>query len=285
MRLQILKDPFVVDLSTGCLQVHIVDDAYTTVARMRVRNTFRETYNPKQPLLSGCATVQFEEYPGLPSGDNPCGPLVAMRILEMLTPVKRLSNDDRVQLPQEGKLLYWRTSRVDMLHGDSIQAATTKKMDRLDRADKSVDSRPHTINLDRRSRQASVKLRAMSSNRAQKKYNGNATYAAPVPVHCKRHLTTHLTCTWRISVSGFYCTSDAWSPPSSMLYFLRASFLNADNSSTSCSVFIARLRWLSSLRLQFTTTGIRHSSSVPKTKNSSYLWVEEYLVQQLDFIT
>lgn len=50
--------------------------------------------------------MQLEEYPGLPSGDDPHGPLFAMRFLEMFSPIKRLTDDDYIPFPQEGKLLH-----------------------------------------------------------------------------------------------------------------------------------------------------------------------------------
>jgi hypothetical protein len=54
---------------------------------------------------AGRAIVRFEEYSGISPDDSSDGPLVAMRFLEMLTPIKRLSNDDCVQFSQQGKLL------------------------------------------------------------------------------------------------------------------------------------------------------------------------------------
>lgn len=49
--------------------------------------------------------MRLEEYPGLVLDDNYRGPLIAMRFIEMLTSVKRLSDDDYLQFPQEGSLL------------------------------------------------------------------------------------------------------------------------------------------------------------------------------------
>jgi hypothetical protein len=54
---------------------------------------------------SGRAIVRLEEYPGLAPGDNPNGPLIAIRFLEMLTPVKRISDHDCIQFPQQGQLV------------------------------------------------------------------------------------------------------------------------------------------------------------------------------------
>ncbi|KAF5331100.1 hypothetical protein D9619_006034 [Psilocybe cf. subviscida] len=105
MPLRVWNDPFMVDLSATFAPIDIVNDAYTTALTMPLYHAFRNFSNQRQSLLSGRAIVRLEEYPALPPGDNPDGPLVAMRFLEMFTPVKRLSNDDRVQLPLEGQLL------------------------------------------------------------------------------------------------------------------------------------------------------------------------------------
>lgn len=123
MPLRVWNDPFMVDLSATFAPIDIVNDAYTTALTMPLYHAFRNFSNQRQSLLSGMffswyylrcivlttcsgrAIVRLEEYPALPPGDNPDGPLVAMRFLEMFTPVKRLSNDDRVQLPLEGQLL------------------------------------------------------------------------------------------------------------------------------------------------------------------------------------
>ncbi|KAF5330642.1 hypothetical protein D9619_006026 [Psilocybe cf. subviscida] len=106
MPLRALGDPFVVDLSAAAFQIDLVTDAHTTTSRITFKFLFQNRNNPTRPLFSGRAVVRLEEYAGPPPGDNPDGPLVAVRFLEMLTPVKRLLDDDCVQLPQQGKLLY-----------------------------------------------------------------------------------------------------------------------------------------------------------------------------------
>lgn len=53
----------------------------------------------------GRVVAQFEEYPGLPHGHNRRSPLMALRFLEIFTPVRRLSDDEYMQSPKPGELL------------------------------------------------------------------------------------------------------------------------------------------------------------------------------------
>ena len=47
--------------------------------------------------------MRFEEYPGLPIGNNPGSPLLALRFLEILTPLK-VFGDTYAAAPKEGEL-------------------------------------------------------------------------------------------------------------------------------------------------------------------------------------
>ncbi|KAF5316834.1 hypothetical protein D9619_006156 [Psilocybe cf. subviscida] len=109
MPLRVLNDPFMVDLSAVTIQFDIISPSPTSaVTRVIIRTLFPKTRiqgHPSARFFSGKAIVRFEEYPGFPNGNDPPGPLLALRFLELWPPVHRLSDNDYVAVPKEGELL------------------------------------------------------------------------------------------------------------------------------------------------------------------------------------
>ncbi|KAF5319642.1 hypothetical protein D9619_008464 [Psilocybe cf. subviscida] len=98
---------FVVDLTTRNLAPSFVTSlSPPTVLELGLLDVFRETSikNRKNPLFSGRAVVRLEPYPTSISHKRTNFPLLTLRCLEHLTPVKRLSDSDRLLDPAPGQL-------------------------------------------------------------------------------------------------------------------------------------------------------------------------------------
>ncbi|KAF5316516.1 hypothetical protein D9619_006166 [Psilocybe cf. subviscida] len=118
MPLRVINDPFMIDLSTASVRFDIVPPSLASaVTRVLIQSLFpkiRIHGHPSARFFSGKAIVRFEEYPGLPTDNDPHGPLLALRFLELWPPVHRLSDNDYMAVPKEGELLMVRKGR----HGE-----------------------------------------------------------------------------------------------------------------------------------------------------------------------
>ncbi|KAF5312813.1 hypothetical protein D9619_002452 [Psilocybe cf. subviscida] len=102
-----MSQPFVLDLSAAHLSFDFVGRDMT-VHKVSVHYPFRISYGPKrtQPLYQGRAIVRLEPYPLTPYGSKyKPYPLLSIRVLELLTPVMCLSDDDYMLPPVPGELL------------------------------------------------------------------------------------------------------------------------------------------------------------------------------------
>ncbi|KAF5328799.1 hypothetical protein D9619_011522 [Psilocybe cf. subviscida] len=113
-----IGQPFVVDLSASSFTIQLVSPGPQAASlEIRLYWVFRKRSNATQSLFSGRAVVCLEPYPYPASGSRSkaTAPCCALRILEFLTPVKRLSANDVILDPVPGQLLMhrYRKSRHD----------------------------------------------------------------------------------------------------------------------------------------------------------------------------
>ncbi|KAF5312283.1 hypothetical protein D9619_002443 [Psilocybe cf. subviscida] len=102
-----LSLPFPVDLSTTHLSIDLVGRDMT-IHQPSSRFSCQYLHGQKntKPLYQGRAVVRFEPYPPTPhNGKYKHQPLLALRILELLTPVTRLTDDEYMMPPVPGELL------------------------------------------------------------------------------------------------------------------------------------------------------------------------------------
>ncbi|KAF5328805.1 hypothetical protein D9619_011524 [Psilocybe cf. subviscida] len=111
-----IGQPFVVDLSASSSSFQLVSPGSQAASlEIQLRWLFRRHCDPKQSLFSGRAVVCLEQNP--PSATRPMcpDPLFSLRVLEFLTPMKRLSASNGILDPIPGQLLMhrYRKSRHD----------------------------------------------------------------------------------------------------------------------------------------------------------------------------
>ncbi|KAF5328716.1 hypothetical protein D9619_011733 [Psilocybe cf. subviscida] len=104
-----LNQPFQVDLSVRrqLVNLHNLRRRAAPPHQLQLAFIFRNEAHANVPVFSGRAVVQLEEYPAseLHNPGFKHRPVLALRILEFLTPIKRLSSDTKVPDPVPGQLL------------------------------------------------------------------------------------------------------------------------------------------------------------------------------------